>query len=142
MFVSGVGGTGKSFLIETIKALVGSMWSGDNTVTCAISAPTGQASFNVGEITTYQLFRLPIEHEGKTAGYWSLPKVSESDEDQPTGSENVHCRRNFHGVQSQSGVHAHETGRTVRWSRVVWIEEHSLCWRYSSTPTCQWECYL
>ena len=61
-------------LNKTIKALVGSMWSGDNTVTCAISAPTRQASFNVA---TYLLFRLPIEHEGKTAGYWSLPKVSQ-----------------------------------------------------------------
>ena len=40
MFVSGVGGTGKSFLIETIKALVTSIWPSDD-LTCAIAAPTG-----------------------------------------------------------------------------------------------------
>ena len=27
-------------------------------------------------ITTYQLFQLPVEHEGKTAQYWPLPKDS------------------------------------------------------------------
>ena len=30
MFVSGVGGTGKSFVIEAIKALVGSIWPSDS----------------------------------------------------------------------------------------------------------------
>ena len=30
--------------------------------------------FNVGGLTIHRLFQLPIEHEGKTAGYWSLPK--------------------------------------------------------------------
>ena len=56
MFVSGVGGTGKSFLIETIKAWVNSTWSLDG-LTCAIAAPT--------------------EHEGKSATHWSLPKPSQ-----------------------------------------------------------------
>ena len=32
MFVSGVSGTGKSFLIKTIRALVSSMWGSDETV--------------------------------------------------------------------------------------------------------------
>ena len=40
MFVSGVGGTGKSFLIETIKGFVNSTWSSED-VTCAVAAPTG-----------------------------------------------------------------------------------------------------
>ena len=43
MFVSGVGGTGKSFLIETTKALV-NIWP-SNDLTCAIAAPTGLAAF-------------------------------------------------------------------------------------------------
>ena len=30
LFVSGVGGTGKSFLIEAIKTLVESLWSSEN----------------------------------------------------------------------------------------------------------------
>ena len=79
MFVSGVGGTGKSFLIETIRSLVKEMWkddAGDDT-TCAVAAPTGLAAYNVGGVTVHRLFQLPIEHEGKTAGYWSLSKVAQ-----------------------------------------------------------------
>ena len=75
MFISGVGGTGKSFLIETIKCFVDSLWNAKpGELSCAIVAPTGLAAFNVGGLTIHRLFQLPIEHEGKTAGYWSLPK--------------------------------------------------------------------
>ena len=73
MFVSGVGGTGKSFLIAAIKALITDIWPTDD-LTFAVAAPTGLAAFNVGGITTHRLFQLPVEHESKTAGYWSLPK--------------------------------------------------------------------
>ena len=76
MFISGVGGTGKSFLIETIRALVASIWSLDGLM-CAIAAPTGLAAFNVGGITIHRLFQLPIDHSGKAATYWSLPKTSQ-----------------------------------------------------------------
>ena len=76
MFVSGVGGTGKSFLINVLRDLVADMWPLDK-VTCAVSAPTGLAAFNVLGITIYRLLQLPVEHEGKTAGYWSLPKSSQ-----------------------------------------------------------------
>ena len=43
MFVSGVGDTGKSFLIETIKALVDQLWPCEDLM-CAIAAPTGLAA--------------------------------------------------------------------------------------------------
>ena len=76
MFVSGVGGTGKSFLIETLKAQVEDMWQTDD-LTCAIAAPTGLAAFNIGGITIHRLFQLPVEHNSKAAGYWSLPKTSQ-----------------------------------------------------------------
>ena len=46
-------------------------------VTCANSAPTGLAAFNVGGITIHRLFHLPIEHESKAATYWSLPKAAQ-----------------------------------------------------------------
>ena len=39
--------------------------------------PTGLAAFNVGDLTIHRLFQLPIEHEGKTAEYWSLSKASQ-----------------------------------------------------------------
>ena len=76
MFVSGVGGTGKSFLIETIKALVCEEWPSKD-ITCAIIVSTGLAAFNVGGATIHRLFQLPVEHDSKTAGYWSLPKSSQ-----------------------------------------------------------------
>ena len=34
-------------------------------------------SFNVGGNTIHRVFQLPIEHEGKSATYWSLPKASQ-----------------------------------------------------------------
>ena len=49
---------------------------GDDT-TCAVAAPTGLAAYNVGGMTVHRLFQLPIEHEGKTAGYWPLSKVTQ-----------------------------------------------------------------
>ncbi len=73
MFVSGVGGTGKSFLIAAIKALVESLWPTED-LSCAIAAPTGLAAFNVGGVTMHRLFQLPVEHDSKTAGYWALSK--------------------------------------------------------------------
>ena len=73
MFISVVGGTGKSFLIETIKCFLDSLWKAKpGELSCAIVAPTGLAAFNVGGLTIHRLFQLPMEHEGKTAGYWSL----------------------------------------------------------------------
>ena len=75
MFISSVGGTGKS-LIETIKILLTSMWSSDDLLR-AIAAPTGLAAFNVGGVTMHRLFQLPIEHSARAAGYWALPKQSQ-----------------------------------------------------------------
>ena len=80
MFVSGVGSTGKSFLIETIRAKVAEIWkndSKDGDIICAVAAPTGLAAYIINGVTVHCLFQLPIEHEGKTAGYWSLPKESQ-----------------------------------------------------------------
>ena len=68
VFINGVGGTGKSFLIEALKQLIDGIWTSDD-LTCAVAAPTGLAAFNVGGVTIHRLFQLPIEHEGKEAGY-------------------------------------------------------------------------
>ena len=75
MFVSGVSGTGKSFLIKTVRALVSRLWDGmTNSTPCAVTAPTGLAAFNVGVVTIHRLLQLPIEYEGRAAGYWRLGK--------------------------------------------------------------------
>ena len=73
--LSGMEGTGRCFLIEAIKALVSSIWPLHN-FTCAVAAPTGLAAFNIGGITIHRLFQLPVEHEGKTLGYWPLSDAS------------------------------------------------------------------
>ena len=75
MFISGVGGTGKSFLIKAIRAVVLDMWHDkEESLLCAVTAPTGLAAYNVGGVTIHPLLQLPIEHEGRTAGYWRLGK--------------------------------------------------------------------
>ena len=75
MFISGVGGTGKSFLIKAIRALVLDMWHDkEESLLCAVTAPTGLAAYNVGGVTIHRLLQLPIEHEGRTTGYWRLGK--------------------------------------------------------------------
>ena len=75
MFISGVGGTGKSFLKKAIRALVLDMWHDkEESLLCAVTAPTGLAAYNVGGVTIHRLLQLPIEHEGQTAGYWRLGK--------------------------------------------------------------------
>ena len=106
MFVSGVGGTGKSFLIEEIKALVDQLWPCED-LTCAIAAPTGLAAFNVGGTTIHRLFQLPVEHEGKSAMYWSLSKPPQ--EVMKTTLRSVKVTISVHGVQSQLCIHVPET---------------------------------
>ena len=51
MFVSGEGGTGKSFLIQAIRAFVRANWP-DTDNTTAVGAPTGLAACNVNGMTT------------------------------------------------------------------------------------------
>ena len=84
MFVSGVGGTGKSFLIETIKALVDLLWPSED-LTCAIAAPTGLSAFNVGGTTIHRLFQLPVEHEGKSSMLVTIKTLSKSHENSVKG---------------------------------------------------------
>ena len=76
MFISGVGGTGKSFLIDAIRDMVSTIWPEEELV-CAVATPTGLAAFIVGGMTIHRLFQLPIEHQGREAGYWSLSKPAQ-----------------------------------------------------------------
>ena len=49
MFVSGVGGTGKSFLIEIVRSQVNKIWEdsvNNGDIACAVAAPTGLAAYN------------------------------------------------------------------------------------------------
>ena len=67
MFISGCGGTGKSYLIKTIKTWV--CTATEKHV--AVTAPTGIAAFNINGLTIHRLLQLPVEH-GKTPQYRPL----------------------------------------------------------------------
>ena len=64
LFVSGCGGTGKSFLINTIRAWVQTATGKD----VAVAAPTGIASRNINGLTIHGILVLPVEH-GSTPPY-------------------------------------------------------------------------
>ena len=52
MFISGVGGTGKSFLIHTIRGKVNELWKDNkDSIRCALAAPSGLAAFNIDGVT-------------------------------------------------------------------------------------------
>ena len=67
MFVSGPGGTGKSFLIETLVT-----WNKiQRDKNIAVTAPTGIAAYNIQGLTIHRLLQLPVE-QGCTAKYKEL----------------------------------------------------------------------
>ena len=79
MFLSGVGGTGKSFLI------VAAIWKEKTDgLTCAVAAPTGLAAFNVGGVTIHRLLQLPIEHEGNRWVLVIAQRISEDHVNHPS----------------------------------------------------------
>lgn len=61
--VMGCGGTGKSYIINTIIGMVRSMTSSNNTV--QIAAPSGAAAFNVQGSTLHNLLSLGVSHPEK-----------------------------------------------------------------------------
>ena len=52
LMIIGFAGTGKSYIINAIRNLLGNK--------CAVTAPTGKASYNVKGSTLYSLLRLPV----------------------------------------------------------------------------------
>ena len=62
LFVSGPGGTGKSYLIKVLKELIHRHCQNINsTIT---TAPTGVAAYNIQGITLHLALSLPVEHKG------------------------------------------------------------------------------
>jgi len=64
LFVSSCGGTGKSYLIKTIRAWVQAITGKD----VAVATPTGIASRNINGLTIHGILVLPVEH-GSTPSY-------------------------------------------------------------------------
>ncbi|XP_044594803.1 uncharacterized protein LOC123272168 [Cotesia glomerata] len=67
LYVSGEGGTGKSFLINVIKRWIREELNRETVVT----APTGIAAFNINGLTIHRVFQLPVKH-GFTPSYTQL----------------------------------------------------------------------
>ena len=59
LIVVGVAGTGKSYLINAIRNLLGT--------SCAVTATTGKAAFNINGCTIHSLLKLPIGSRGNKA---------------------------------------------------------------------------
>ena len=68
---SGLSGTGKSLLIETLVMYNKGMRIKD----IAVTAPTGIAAYNIDGLTVHRLLQLPIEH-GCTAKYKELSSAA------------------------------------------------------------------
>ncbi|XP_071574634.1 uncharacterized protein [Temnothorax nylanderi] len=66
-YVSGEGGTGKSFLIKTIKCWIKQNLNKDTVV----AAPTGIAAFNIDGLTVHRVWQLLVAH-GDTPKYTQL----------------------------------------------------------------------
>ena len=67
-YVSGVGGTGKSRLIQNLHAWINRKMP---KAIVSVSAPTGLSAYNISGITIYRQFQLPVEH-GNTPKYRPL----------------------------------------------------------------------
>ena len=74
LFVSGVAGVGKSFLIEVINEALTLRYKSPNSNTVVIGAPTGLASQNVNGRTLHKIFTLPVEHGMRTPVYQMFRK--------------------------------------------------------------------
>ena len=71
LILSGVAGTGKSFLIDAIRALLKQK--------CAVTATTGKASYNIQGVTIHSLLKLPVGPRGnKDFTGQSLSRLQES----------------------------------------------------------------
>ena len=56
LMILGQAGTGKSYIINAIRSILGNQ--------CAVTAPTGKASYNVKGCTLHSLLKLPIGNKG------------------------------------------------------------------------------
>lgn len=71
LIINGVVGTGKSYLINAIRVLLGEK--------CAITATTGKAAFNINGVTIHSLLKLPVGAKGnKDLTGQNLMKLQES----------------------------------------------------------------
>ena len=75
MYISGGGGTGKSFLLHVIADYIRMCHSTlANYDPVIIAAPTGVAARNVHGVTLHQAFRLPVQHGYQSALHNLSPK--------------------------------------------------------------------
>ncbi len=76
--VSGVGGCGKSFLIEVVAQQIRFLYNSSHIDGDAVHivAPTGLAAYNIGGTTIHRKLKLPVQH-GRDQKFQELIKDSE-----------------------------------------------------------------
>ena len=75
LFVSGCGGTGKSYLINVLRKWTTKTFQRKDEPVVAVCAPTGLAAHGINGITLHRLLQLPVEH-GRAGKYYKLPPDS------------------------------------------------------------------
>src|SRR5665811_363563 len=67
-YVSGAGGVGKSYLIETLTVLIDSLKKYEGTKNLLKAAPTGLSALNIDAVTCHKAFQLPVQKKKKSPG--------------------------------------------------------------------------
>lgn len=140
IFVTGIGGTGKSFLIELIRDHVANVWNEKtNSLICCVAAPTGLAAFNIGGVTVPRLFQLPIEQEEKTATYWRLPKQSIKIMREKSCDLKLIIIDEVSMLSNLNLAYLHIAPRWSVWfGQLVWLYQHLTLRRSPATASSKW----
>lgn len=73
LFLTGAGGTGKSFLISVINEyLLRASYHNSMTVIKTVPTCTGVAAYNIQGVTLHRAFCLPVTHKNQKVDYTSL----------------------------------------------------------------------
>ena len=76
LFVSGCGGTGKSYLINVLRKWTTDTFQRKDEPVVAVCAPTGIAAHGINGITLHRLLQLPVEH-ARAGKYYKLATSGE-----------------------------------------------------------------
>ena len=132
MFISGCGGTGKSYLIKTIKLWVSSVTEKH----VAVTALTGIAAFNIKELAIHRLLQLPVEH-GKTPQYHPLSDESLKVVRQRLQNLILLIIDEVSMVSHITLLYIHfRLTEIFQTEWLVWWQKHTGLWRFATVATC------
>ena len=104
----------------------------------AVTATTDIAAYNVGGVTIHRLLQLPIEHEGRTAGYWRLGKDPLKVMRRSLSKLRFLIINEVSMLSNLNLVYVHIRLDEIFGRRVVWRCECIVCGGHPVTPTSKW----